>query len=61
MKDKEAWDNCGPFTQAQTNPTNGDYPWTATENGTHYLACGVGDGYHCKYGGLKAKITVPCP
>ena len=53
-----------PFTD--TTKYTGDYtvqanelPFNSTGDiTTYYFACGVGDGYHCKYGGLRATIYV---
>jgi len=40
-----------------TTPSNGDYDFVTDTPGIYYIACGLGEGYHCR-NGMKATIVV---
>ena len=54
--------SCSGLTD--TSATAGPWTWLApTTTDTYYFACGVGDGFHCNNGGMKAAVNVQdaCP
>ena len=55
------YDSCSGFTDTAGN--SDPYMFQAVTPGVFYFACGVGSGFHCQNGNMKAMITVAnsCP
>eukprot|EP00092_Neocalanus_flemingeri_P094692 GFUD01120421.1.p1 GENE.GFUD01120421.1~~GFUD01120421.1.p1 ORF type:complete len:131 (+),score=28.24 GFUD01120421.1:45-437(+) len=55
------YNTCTGFTDTQGNSDN-PVLYQADSPGVFYFACGVGSGFHCSNGGMKAQVTVTeCP
>jgi len=50
------YDSCSGFTDTAGN--SAPYMFSAVTPGVFYFACGVGNGFHCNNGNMKAMVTV---
>jgi len=62
LSSQSNYDSCTGFADTQGNSDN-PYKYQADTPGVFYFACGVGDGFHCSTGNMKAMVTVAdtCP
>merc|ERR1740137_162010 len=57
LSSQSNYDSCTGFADTQGNSDN-PYKYQADTPGVFYFACGVGDGFHCSTGNMKAMVTV---
>merc|ERR1711936_1049886 len=56
LSSKADYDTCTGFTDTQGN--SGPYIYQGDTPGVFYFACGLGAGFHCNNGNMKAQVTV---
>eukprot|EP00092_Neocalanus_flemingeri_P082400 GFUD01103175.1.p1 GENE.GFUD01103175.1~~GFUD01103175.1.p1 ORF type:complete len:234 (+),score=40.45 GFUD01103175.1:2-703(+) len=57
LASESEYNGCTGFTDIQGNSDN-PFLYQADTTGVFYFACGVGSGFHCNNGGMKAMVTV---